>query len=371
MITRQDLFTAREGGYYIYRIPGLQTAPGGELIATCEARGGVGGDWDGSDLLMRRSLDGGKNWLPAVPLARGADYGPGPMNNSVMAACPRSGVLHALFCHDYARVFQASSRDGGATFSAPAEITAAFAPFRRQYPWRVIALGPGHATTLRSGRVIVPLWLSAGTSTEFGPGLRGHRPSCTAVVYSDDDGQTWRPGGIAVPQEGFENPSEAVCIEREDGSVLLNVRSESERNRRLVTVSADGAGGWSKPEYHPELLEPVCMAGLARLSFAGGGQPGRLLFANPATLEREFANWGGAVCDRKRLSVRQSRDDGATWPLERVVEPGPAGYADLAITAGGEAALLYERGMLEHMGDTAALTLARFDLDWLEGKDKP
>jgi sialidase-1 len=370
MFECQELFTARTEGYHIYRIPGIQLAPGGTLLATCEARRGEGGDWDPIDILMRRSLDGGKNWLPAVRLFSAADFGPGPLNNIVLAPNVRNGAIHMLFCHDYQHVFQATSTDEGETFSQLREISPVFEEFYRDYPWKVIALGPGHATTLRNGRIIIPLWLSDGTGTEFGPGLRGHRPSCTAVVYSDDGGESWERGEIAVPVDGYDNPSEAVCVEMEDGRLLLNVRSESPRNRRLVTISPDGARDWSRPEYHPELLEPVCMAALVRHSFRDGGSPGRILFANPDILEREFANWGGAICDRKRLSVKMSRDDGVTWPVTRVVEEGPAGYSDLAVLPGGEVLLFYECGMLEHMGDTRTLALARFDLNWLEGKDE-
>jgi sialidase-1 len=369
MFEKQDLFTARTQGYYIYRIPGLLVAPGGAALATCEARRGGGGDWDTSDILMRRSLDGGQTWLPAVRLFAAQDFGPGPLNNIVLAASQRTSQVHMLFCHDYERVFHAVSSDDGENFSPPQEITPVFDAFRRDYPWRVVAAGPGHATSLRSGRIIVPIWLSEGTSDEFGPGKRGHRPSCTAVVYSDDDGATWARGGIPVPGKGYDNPSEAVCVEMEDTRVLLNVRSESPRNHRLVSTSPDGIGGWSRPEFHPELLEPVCMAALVRYNFQNAQEPGRILFANPDTLECEFANWGGAVCDRKRLTVKMSLDDGATWPVSRIVEAGPAGYSDLAVSQSGEILLFYERGMLEWMGDTQALALARFDLKWLEGKE--
>ena len=67
MIATQELFTARSGGYWIYRIPGILVTPGGAVLATCESRRGAGGDWDSSDVLMRRSLDGGLTWFPLIP----------------------------------------------------------------------------------------------------------------------------------------------------------------------------------------------------------------------------------------------------------------------------------------------------------------
>ena len=90
------------------------------------------------------------------------------------------GVVHAVFCHDYARVFTRRSADDGATFTEPREITDVFEALRVDYPWRVCATGPGHGLRLRSGRMVVPVWMSDGSGTEFGAGKLGHRPSSVA-----------------------------------------------------------------------------------------------------------------------------------------------------------------------------------------------
>ena len=52
----------------------------------------------------------------------------------------------------------------------------------------------------------------------------------------------------------FQN--ETAAVELADGSVMLNVRSESKANRRLVTVSPNGATGWSQPRFDDALVEP-------------------------------------------------------------------------------------------------------------------
>ena len=36
--------------------------------------------------------------------------------------------------------------------------------------------------------------------------------------------------------------------------------------------------------------------------------------------------------ERRNLTVKLSEDEGKTWPRARVIEPGPSGYADLAVT---------------------------------------
>jgi sialidase-1 len=48
-----------------------------------------------------------------------------------------------------------------------------------------------------------------------------------------------------------------------------------------------------------------------------------------------------------------------------VIEPGWSGYSDLAVSKDGTIYCFFERG-----SSTRALTLARFNLDWLtDGKD--
>src|SRR3954447_4127513 len=57
-----DLFRAGEGGYKLYRIPGVVVTKAGTVLAYCEARKSDRGDWGTIDVLLRRSTDGGKTW---------------------------------------------------------------------------------------------------------------------------------------------------------------------------------------------------------------------------------------------------------------------------------------------------------------------
>src|SRR6476620_10510178 len=59
---KTDLFTAKEEGYALYRIPGIVVTKQGTLLAYCEARKSDKGDWGTIDILQRRSTDGGKTW---------------------------------------------------------------------------------------------------------------------------------------------------------------------------------------------------------------------------------------------------------------------------------------------------------------------
>jgi hypothetical protein len=379
-----DVFRAGEGGYGIYRIPGMIVTGKGSVLAYCEARKGPGGDWSQIDVLLRRSTDGGRTWdaprhvahlgehVPKNPIAlvkspKLADVGQ-TVNNPVAIVDHKGGAIHFLYCVEYARCFYMRSDDDGVTFSKPVEITATFERFRPDYEWKVIATGPAHGIRLKGGRLVVPVWMSTGT------GGGAHRPSVTSTVYSDDEGKTWHRGDIAVPNTPeWVFPNETVVVELADGRVMLNVRSESAARRRLVTISPDGATGWSTPRFDSALLEPICMASITRLSRMPEADRNRILFANPHNLERRSdgkAVGGKGAAERKNLSIKLSYDEGQTWPVNKPLEPGPSEYSDMAVLPDGTALCLYNRTIQDGEKPRSVMTLARFTLEWLtDGKD--
>jgi sialidase-1 len=378
-LEKVDLFRAGDNpAYKLYHIPGVVVTAKGTVLAWCEARKN-GSDWDDIQILLRRSTDDGVTWSnprnivevagpktknPLALRLSNVDARDFTYNNPVLIA-DRDGTIHMLFCLEYMRCFYQRSDDDGITWSTPVEITGAFSRFTSRFDLKVIATGPNHGIQLGNDRLIVPVWLSTGT------GGNAHRPSVTATIYSDDRGGSWRAGDVAVPNTGeWVNPSEAVAIELADHRVMLNVRNESGPNRRLVTTSADGATGWSTPRFDESLLEPICMSGMIRFSTGQNGGRARILFSNPDNLSRADGNAGpGKSRDRKNLSVKLSYDEGQTWPVCKIIDPGPSTYSDLAVSHRGTILCIHGRGQKPGFaGDT--LTVARFNLEWLtDGRD--
>lgn len=369
-LTKQVLFEEKTDGFSLHRIPGIVVTAKGTILAYCEGRKLREADRGEIEILLRRSADGGETFSPARQVAhmgprlprnpymsekkRGKNMG-GPDEQTVnnpMAIAGADGRVHMVYCVEYARAFYMVSQDDGITWSDPVEITYAMDQFRGELDWQVIASGPGHAIQLENGRLVVPFWMA--TYEEDAP-LR--KAAC--VIYSDDNGATWKAGEIAIRGGGEPNVAQSA-----DGRVIMTSRNTNERNRRLASYSDDGATNWSEPQLVEDLLEPGCMAGIVAHRGTADQSGSVLLFSNPHTTKRKHSA-------RHDVTIKLSRDGGLTWPTQKLLEDGPSAYSDLAVLPDGTILCFYESGVdppkIKRNRDWAYanLTLARFNLEWL------
>ena len=374
-IDLQDLFIAGENGYHTYRIPGMVVTKNGSILAYCAARKGRGSDWDEIHVALRTSKDGGETWSAMRIIAQADSL---VTDNPMAIVDYQTGAVHFLYQVDYNKLYYMRSDDDGDTFSEPVEITAVVETFKEKYSWVVMAPGPGHGIQLSSGRLVLPFWLSDGSAEDFGPNLRGHRPSIVISVYSDDNGATWNAGDVvAWNDENIAVPNETSCVQLADERVMFNIRNESPNYRRLISTSEDGATNWTEPEFADAFFEPICFASMTRLSMAPYQNKNRILFANPDSRMTPRSRSSGklyyAASSRRRenLTLRMSYDEGLTWPVKKVLEPGISGYSDLSVLPDGTILCLFERGgMNGSHTQTKFLTLAKFNIEWLtDGKD--
>jgi sialidase-1 len=360
-LSTSHVFPPGLNGISRYRIPGIVVTSKGTVLAYAEARKNDSADWGEIEIHLRRSTDGGKTWEPAKHIAHAGDRLEGnprkrdggqreqTVNNPIAIVDHETGAVEFLYCINYSRCFSMRSTDDGLTWSEPVDISAAFKPFKSKYDWKVIATGPGHGIQIRSGRLVVPIWLAYG-------GIGDHKPSASGTVFSDDHGRTWQAGDIAVPDAGdFGDPNETMLTELADGRVMLVTRSVSKANRKLVTTSPDGATNWTTPVFHEQLWEPICMASIA----AYPTLPGTVLFSNPHSLafDKSGKEIPAGRGKRQNLSIKLSRDDGKTWPISKTLDAGPSAYSDLAILQDGTIMCLYEANN--------SIACARFNLEWI------
>jgi sialidase-1 len=59
------------------------------------------------------------------------------------------------------------------------------------------------------------------------------------------------------------------------------------------------------------------------------------------------------------MTIRASFDDGASWPVQRLIERGSSAYSSLARLGNDDIGLLYERANYQE------IMFARFSWDWV------
>ena len=341
---QSPVFVAGMDGYHTYRIPALIVSRKGTLLAFCEARKSGPRDAGDIDLVLKRSLDGGKTWTPTQIVWD-------EQKNTCGNPCPvidaKTGTIWLPLTHNLGEdkeeailsgasrgtrtVWITKSDDDGATWSKPVEITRHV----KKSDWTWYATGPGIGIQLKSGRLLIPC-------DHY---LAGSKDKYSHVMFSDDRGQSWKLGGVVGP-----HCNECQAVELADGSVMLNIRGYHGNKRRLVAISKDGGETFSKPVPDETLVEPVCQASILRDAGVSGGSDD-ILFSNPASTKRE------------KMTVRISLDEGRTWPHAKELHSGPSGYSCLAVLPDGQIACLYERGTRNYHQE---IVLARFSRDWLQ-----
>jgi sialidase-1 len=353
-MTEVPVFHEKDGGYFIHRIPALLTTAKGTVLAFCEARMDSPSDAAVTDVVLRRSLDNGKTWTPAQVVAH---FPSATVGNAAPVQDRRTGVIWLPLTSNPAgdsqkeiemvspkgtrTVWITHSTDEGATWSSAEEITSS----TKQLDWTWYATGPGNGIQLEDGRLVIPC----------DHAVAGSRAYYSHVIYSDDDGTTWKLGGSAGPQA-----DESAVVQLADGSLLLNFRSMAGQHLRGISYSNDEGLTWSPVRLDPALIEPVCEGTFIRYTVAPNGGKNRLLFANPADTVRD------------RLTVRLSYDEGKTWPVARLVDEEFSEYSSLAALRDGTIGLLYTKGPGKptpgkgwYPPVNPEIVFAHFNLEWL------
>jgi sialidase-1 len=338
---RTDVYIGGQDGYKTYRIPALVVTVNGTVLAFCEGRKNGPRDYGDIDLLVKRSTDEGTTWSPQMIIHEEGGDAPITIGNP----CPivdRAGVVHLVFTRDNKRLFYTKSVDDGRTWTEPAEHTGILEAL--DYPRVRIATGPVHGIQLRSGRLVAPIWVSDRERQDRDKDVTNSRFQ-SGVIYSDDGGRTWKTGQLVPPL--LSRLNECSVLERSDGTLYLNMRGHR-LGYRAVSQSTDGGMSWSRPVVDRTLACPTCQAGVLRISER------EAVFSNPAS------------DIRTNLTVRLSDDEGRTWDRSRVLNTGPSGYSDLAVTRQGDILCLYECGEKVY---NEKIAIARFNRTWiLQGK---
>jgi sialidase-1 len=361
-------------GATVCRIPSLVVAKNGVVLATADRRIGSNHDWGhDTEIVLRRSVDGGRSWLPPQVLAseQGVNFHSGPslvdertgrifkFLKKRPASFKAPQDFHAAMVADAERwqrwgvgSYVIHSDDAGATWSPPRRL-------HLEHPdtMGITDVGNGvHGIQLSDGRLVVHAYCQASKEWQ----QEHDNPSRSFLLVSDDGGDTWNRGAEWSP--GYAAMEYGIAATA-DGRIYVNQRSLGPL-RKAGWLTDPKAGPRIEIRPDPNLPEAVCHAGLHAMRGTSSGGV-RILFANPAVENRK----GGYREDTRRLlTVRISDDGGRTWPHARLLDEGRSGYSDLGSLPDGTILCLYENGP-EHYDDQ--MSVARFNTEWVEATAAP
>ena len=346
LLTSTDVFISGQGSYHTYRIPALETAPDGSLVAFAEARkynaADPGFGKQEIDLVYRRSTNNGATWSPMTVLEHAGELWSAANPATVVDSSDER--LWVFYLRSRPGCSTDTSRPGtddmqtiarwsdtsGQTWSEPLDLTAV-ARDMNDKAWRASVPGPGGAIQTRKGRLIVPMW---------------KMPPANFAIYSDDHGRTWQRSQFVPGKQGGD---ENQIVELAGDRLLMDIRQNSGSHRWLAE-SADGGQTWAEPR--PGLTVTPVMCAIERFTLKDSGD------------DRNRIVWTGPKGpDRRRLVIRQSDDEGKSFASERLISNDYAAYSDLAVLKDKTIGVLWERGVERGY---QCITFTRLNREWLE-----
>ena len=364
-ISKIPVYISGREGHDTYRIPAIIKAPNRHLLAFAEGRAANGGDFGDINIVLKRSINQGKNWsklkiivnndsLQVGNPAPVVDYNDPKFPNGRIFLFYNTGNNHENEVrkgNGMREVWYKTSVDNGLNWSAAVNITGqVHRPnqplFNRQYTfkddWRSYANTPGHALQIQNGkykgRIFVPANHSAGSPKADFTDYVSHG------FYTDDHGKTFK----LSPNLEIDGSNEATATEISSNRLMLNARNQKGNIKaRIVAISADGGASWEKTYFDKNLPDPVCEGSILTI----GKRNGKNVLA--------FSNAADSL-NRDNLTLRISVDDGKTWKISKLIEQNKSkkdidftAYSDLVKINSNTVGILYERNDYKEIVYTA------------------
>ena len=350
-----------------YAIPKIVVTSNGTAIIVAQDRDG--GDW-GKRIqpICLRSADSGKSWT--TPFLLIPDNFPDRnnfilkptgivvdrCNNRIFVFINRSPLptldlkIDELWFYrniqktrDLGRAwFLVFSDDDGQNWSKPREITQQLIKKPHWQEWSPVHTGIQLEFGPHKGRLVLPVRCYC---PDEDPSEHNWKYQFNGVLYSDDGGNTWIPGGRSDSYLG-----ECSIAERLDGSIYSNHRTSKDparKSERMHNISNDGGVSFT-PCTYAGIPDARCHAGLTALTKSDG--------------KRVFLLTNVPGPERNHLTIGISENEGKTWKAKKVIESGPSAYSDIVVLPDRTILCVYETGE-EH--SRQHLAVARFNVAWL------
>lgn len=326
-----DGFLKGEAGYYCIKIPSLLVTANNTLVAFGEGRLNSCSDFTETQLVTKRSVDGGRSWTALQVLHAEAGH---VIGNAAPVVERSTGRVVLVFCRDNLEVLQTVSDDHGVSWSTPTLVTGVTDP-----AWTWVGTGPPSAIQMPSGRLVVPAYHSL-TPDDDGEVSTGH------TMLSDDGGATWRLGANYTHGLDFPNENQAVVLP--DGRLFVHARGLL--TARIGAVSSDGGESWDLVADLPGIDQPLGGCEGSTIYLPATNQ---LLYSGLAETSVYRYNLSLATVDAGAVTAGASGSGNETfgaWQWRQVLDVGPSAYTSLALlpepgnaTTGQAVGLLFER----------------------------
>ena len=239
------------------------------------------------------------------------------------------------------------SADDGATWSEPVCISS---QIKEDYMC-FIGCGPGVGIRIKTGahkgRLVVPIYFTPRVWPLM---------ECTACIYSDDHGKTWKRGGAAGENRkrlglfkvghkfiaDGERTSESQIIELPGGALRVFVRNHASCRKVAIADSTDGGESWHD---YRHIDVPQCICQISAINVKDGDKEATLLL--------------NAADKKKRMNgvIRLSYDYGETFPYALQIKDGEFVYSSMCQANDGTICVLYEGSTQHETVDYLTLTV--------------
>lgn len=147
--------------------------------------------------------------------------------------------------------------------------------------------------------------------------VNGNRSIQEYIIYSDDEGDTWK----FSTQSAYNGGDESKLVELADGTVMISVRQSGQRG---YNTSTDGGVTWGTQAKWADINGNACN--------------GDILYVNKHVMLHSYPNDGS----RKNVTIKASFDSGKSWSKPYVVCAPSSCYSTMDVTKDGDIAIFYE-----------------------------
>lgn len=273
-----------------YRIPWMTVTKNGTIIVGADARYNNGGDQSFIDLAYKRSTDGGATWSsPKIAIANDrTDLTYSRVMDGTILCDPHDNKIYVLGnqwktgSQNWTQtttpldsnwdVLLATSTDDGESFNTPISLKNLAPSTVSQWIG-----GVGSGIVLSNGTLVFPIQVSFCEKV-----VTGSYQTKSGIIYSTNHGATWQMSSSFV-----DGPSSECTIVEIDGGILLNARSDNNKNRRLFFTNNLGATWTPKRELSENTPQyNACQGHMIKLPYKSWREDEAVLFSHPSGLGR-------------------------------------------------------------------------------------